>query len=220
MGWARPALNSYPNKGIRLVVRKRTTKITIIEPRRAALGMAKSKTGSFWLTEVVECTTDSVTVQGTIDLGAYVDVGDQQALAIEQVDFIFQRKNATDDYSPEVEIVCSLGPGVADVQITDLNPSSLMVRADDNTLIASGALHIDGANYVVTPSSDFFPDNFGKLDESRMVVNDNLYMVGELNATVGAGETLVIAARIKARIVKLSTKDWMAIAIQSTAADN
>ena len=182
--------------------------------------MAKSKTGSFWLTEVVECTVDSTPVQGTIDLGAYVDVGDQQALAIEQVDFIFQRKNATGDYSAEVEQVTTLGPGVGEAQVTDLNPSTVMVRADDNTLIASGALHIDGANYIVTPSSDFYPDNFGKLDESRMVVNDNLYLVGELNATVAANETLVITARIKARIVKLSTKDWMSIAIQSTAADN
>ena len=182
--------------------------------------MATSKTGSFWLTEVVECTVDSTTVQGTIDLGAYVDVGDQQALAVEQVDFIFQRKNATGLYSGEVEQVTNLGVGVAEVQIMDLNPGSVMVRADDNTLIASGALHIDGVNYIVTPSSDFYPDNFGKLDESRMVVNDNLYMLGELNATIAANETLVVVARIKARIVKLSTKDWMAIAIQSTAADN
>jgi len=29
-----------------------------------------------------------------------------------------------------------------------------------------------------------------------------------------------VTARIKARIVKLSQKDWMSIAIQSTASDN
>ena len=54
--------------------------------------MATSKTSSFWLTEVVSLPLTAVTgdrAEGTIDLGAYVDVGDQQALAIEQVDIIW-----------------------------------------------------------------------------------------------------------------------------------
>jgi len=46
-----------------------------------------------------------------------------------------------------------------------------------------------------------------------------LYVVtGNDGATLT--ENLFYTARIKARIVKLSTKDWMAIAIQSTASDN
>jgi len=72
---------------------------------------------------------------------------------------------------------------------------------------------------VVSTGPDFFPDTFGKLDQSRMVVNDQLYFV-----TQGICGTFTnpvwVTARIKARIVKLGTKDWMAIAIQSTAADN
>jgi len=31
--------------------------------------MATSKTGSFWLTETIDLTTDATAVQGTIDLG-------------------------------------------------------------------------------------------------------------------------------------------------------
>ena len=181
--------------------------------------MAKSKTGSFWLTEMVDVDTDATTVQGTIDLGAYVDVGDQQAISIEQVDFIYQRKNATGYYSGELEQVLTTN-GTCTAQLVDLNPSASLVGADENSLIASGTVHIDQVNYIVTQGSDFFPDNFGKLDESRMVVNDQLYFMGRLNGTVAAGETLAVTARIKARVVKLSTKDWMAIAIQSTAADN
>jgi len=38
--------------------------------------------------------------------------------------------------------------------------------------------------------------------------------------TLDANHTLQTTVRIRARIVKLSTKDWMAIAIQSTASDN
>jgi len=68
--------------------------------------------------------------------------------------------------------------------------------------------------------ADTYPDIFGKLDESRMVVNDQLYLVGETNCNFAGTGNILVTCRIKCRIVKLSTKDWMAIAIQSTAADN
>ena len=63
-----------------------------------------------------------------------------------------------------------------------------------------------------------YVDNFGKgSDDGRYVVNDQLYitahatgLIGPLNATV----------RVNASIVTLGAKDFMAIAIQSTAADN
>jgi len=181
--------------------------------------MAKSKTGSFWLTERIQLDTDSVVVDGTIDLGAYVDVGDQQAIAIEVVDYIWQRETATGSFSGEVEQVVP-GNGAADCQLSDLNPGTSILAADDNSLISGGNIHIDGSNYIVTQATDFFPDTFGKLDESRMVVNDSLYLCGLLNGTIAAGETLSVTCRIKCRIVKLGLKDWMALAVQSTASDN
>jgi hypothetical protein len=52
------------------------------------------------------------------------------------------------------------------------------------------------------------------------VVNDSLYLVGTANTAYAADKDLIMFVRIKCRIVKLSTKDWMAIAIQSTASDN
>ena len=183
--------------------------------------MAKSKTGSFWLTEVVTIDTVDTPVMGTIDLGAYVDVGDQQALAVEAVDFIYQIRNTVaNTYSSAFQLGFA-GDAAIDVQVTDLNPGTAIIRADDNTLIASGSMLLDDGNNVTSLGPDMYPDNFGKLDESRMVVNDNLYLTGESRlAAFAANYELVVTARIKARIVKLSTKDWMAIAIQSTAADN
>jgi len=47
------------------------------------------------------------------------------------------------------------------MQLTDLNPGTVLIRADDNSLIASGALNIDGANNIVSNEVDIFPDNFG-----------------------------------------------------------
>jgi hypothetical protein len=181
--------------------------------------MAKSKTGSFWLTETVTMPLGTLTegrVQGTIDLGAYVDVGDQQAISIERVDFIWQRSS---DYGNDLESFLAAVPGSLGVQVTDLNPGTLFVRGDDNSLIASGALNISSTSNA-SHSNDFYPDNFGKLDESRMVVNDSLYVVvGNDGANIGTA-AMHCTARIKARIVKLGTKDWMSIAIQSTASDN
>ena len=53
-----------------------------------------------------------------------------------------------------------------------------------------------------------------------MVVNDSLYLVsGPDGANIGTAD-VYITARIKCRVAKLSSKDWMAIAIQSTASDN
>jgi hypothetical protein len=103
-----------------------------------------------------------------------------------------------------------------------LNPGTLLVRADNQSLVASGSLNIDQTNSIATHASDLYPDNFGPAahSESFMVVNDALFLVaGPDGANVGAAEVF-ITARIRCRVVKLSTKDWMSIAIQSTASDN
>jgi hypothetical protein len=144
-------------------------------------------------------------------------VGDQQAIAIEVVDFIHQTGT---DYGSNVDGMLD-GNGAITSQLTDLNPGSVLVRADDNSLIASGSLNIDQTNNIATRDADFYPDSFGKLDESRLIVNDSLYVVsGPDSASVKATQEVYVTCRIKCRIVKLSTKDWMAIAIQSTASDN
>jgi len=108
--------------------------------------------------------------------------------------------------------------GAITTQLTDLNPGDVFVRADDNSLVASSALNIETS--IATRDSDFYPDSFGKLDESRMVVNDSLYVVAGPDLADIAAVDVYVTVRIKCRIVKLSTKDWMAIAIQSTASDN
>ena len=81
---------------------------------------------------------------------------------------------------------------------------------------------VDVANNIASHSSDLYPDNFGPtaLSEAFMVVNDTLYLnAGPDAANIGTA-AVYVTARIRARVVKLSSKDWMAIAIQSTASDN
>lgn len=185
--------------------------------------MATAKTGSFYLTETVNLAAASAAssrAQGTIDLGAYVNVATGQALAIESVDFVVQQ----DGPGRGQEFASMLqSNGSLSFQLADLNPGTQMVRADDQSLIASGALNIDVTNNIGSEVADFYPDNFGPsaLSEAFMVVNDSLYLVvGNNGAAVNAATGLDITARIKCRIVRLAQKDWVAIAIQSTASDN
>ena len=183
--------------------------------------MATSKTGSFTLVERATSTTAAGGIYtGTLDLGAYVDVGDQQALAIESVDFIVQAYETDNDvYSGDLA-GHTANDCTWDMQLSDLNPGGEVLPADDNSLIASATLNLDESSNITSMGPDLYPDNFGKLDEARMVVNDQLYFLFDASAAPTANDQWIVVVRIRCRIVKLSTKDWMAIAIQSTAADN
>jgi len=184
--------------------------------------MATAKTGSFYLTETVTIPGGSAAatrVSGTIDLGAYVNVATGQAIAIDQVDFIYQ------DGSTFKSAIAGMvaANGSLGGQLVDLNPGAAFVRADNQSLIASGCLNIDKTNNVGTQSSDIYPDNYGtagSLSEMFMVVNDTLYLTAGVDNAASGGSDVFVTARIRARVVKLGTKDWMALALQSTASDN
>ena len=183
--------------------------------------MAKSKTGTFTLVERANsATATSGLFTGTMDLGSYVDVGDQQAIAIESVDFVVQAYETDNDvWSGDLVAHCA-SDVTFDMQLSDLNPGGAILPADDNALIAAGTLLVDDTNNMTSLGPDLYPDNFGKLDESRMVVNDQLYLVADASAAPIANDQWAVTVRVRCTIVKLATKDWMAIAIQSTASDN
>jgi hypothetical protein len=180
--------------------------------------MAEAMTNSFYLTEAVvipAATASGVSTQATIDLSAYINVPTGQAIAISSVDFVYQR---VPTFGQDAASMVG-GNGAISVQLTDLNQGVNMVRADNQSLVASGALNIDKTNNVATNETDLYPDNFGpsKMSEQFLVVNDTLYLTAmPAGTTIGASDVSV-CARIRAAVVKLSTKDWMAIAIQSTA---
>ena len=167
----------------------------------------------FTLTERMTINASNTAVQATIDLGSYVDVGDRQAIQVHSVDFIYQGT------LPSSSVPLELGAAAAiTVQVTDLNRGGL-VMADDRALVASGQLTYDPAG-IFDNTTDLYPDNFGKgSDDGRYVVNDQLYITG-LTDVLAAAAALNITVRVNASIVSLTAKDFMAIAIQSTAADN
>jgi len=177
--------------------------------------MATKKTSMFTLTERLTITAANTDTFATIDLGSYVDVGDRQALQVHSVDFIFQGTTAS-----AIGPTGSFGATTAGVgvQLTDLNRGGL-VFSNDRALVASGVLNFDSDAFL-THATDLYPDNFGKgSDDGRFVVNDQLYITA-LTSALASNQAVNITVRVNCSIVSLTAKDFMAIAIQSTAADN
>jgi len=183
--------------------------------------MAKALTGSFYLTETITLPAAAASgsrVQGEIDLAAYISVPTGQAVAITSVDFIYQ---ASSDFGASATAMVA-GIGSLGVQLTDLNPGTAFVRADDQSLVASGNLQIDQPNNIATHTTDLYPDNYGPaaLSEAFLVVNDKLYITGGPDNTAIGAVDVYITARIRAVCVKLGSKDWIALALQSVASDS
>ena len=175
--------------------------------------MATKKTSMFTLTERLTISATGTETFATIDLGSYVDVGDRQALQVHSVDFIFQGTTAGERMP-----IAFGGNGACAIQVTDLNRGGL-VFSDDRALVASGSLDYASGGFLVN-AADMYPDNYGKgADDGRYVVNDQLYVTGNTTA-LDTGKSINVTVRVNASIVSLTAKDFMAIAIQSTAADN
>ena len=176
--------------------------------------MATKKTSIFTLTERLTVSANATTTSATIDLSSYVDVGDRQALQVHSVDFIYQGTDAN-----EVMQATFAGDSESKIQVTDLNRGGL-VFANDRSLVASAQINFDTGTNQISNESDLYPDNYGKgSDDGRFVVNDTLYITGRTTG-LDSNKALNVIVRVNASIVTLSAKDFMAIAIQSTAADN
>ena len=175
--------------------------------------MATKKTAPFTLSERLTLPAAATRVSATIDIGSYVDVGDRQALLIHSVDYITQGTTA------DTALAVAFGAASeVQMQLMDLNRNGF-VFANDRALVSSGKLFFDGVG-TVSNESDLYPDNFGKgAMDGRIVVNDALYLEAVSSAVAG-GQSVNVTVQVTASIVTLSQKDFMAIAIQSTAADN
>lgn len=174
--------------------------------------MAKALTGTFTITARVTNATAGYETT-TIPIGSLIDVGDAQALEIESVDYIYQNYDTVND---KYEVIHPGGPFGADAsfgaQVMDRNAQTFLA-ASDNNLISSGAVQYDFAN-ITSHASDFFPDDFQKTN-GRFVVNDEVYLTAYQSAAAAANTSLSTTVRIRAKVVKLSTRDWMAISLET-----
>ena len=180
--------------------------------------MAKAKTGYFTLREEVTLTQaspDGSRFTGTIDMGAYVDVGDRQCVSIRDVSYIWQ--NGAYNASNPNEMLAANGS--LGIQVTDQNPNGVFIRANNASLIASGHMNIDKINNITSHHSDMFPDNWGNAAEEKNVISDTLYLVaGNDGADIGTA-SVHCTVSIRCRIATLTQKDYYAIAVAASASD-
>ena len=95
----------------------------------------------------------------------------------------------------------------------DRNAGTWLV-ASDNNLISSASVNYGFSINTVTAATDFFPDDFQKTN-GRFVVNDEVYLVATTSLAPAANTALTCSIRIRAKVVKLSTRDWMAISLET-----
>lgn len=174
--------------------------------------MARAKTASFTLTYDLAITGGLVT--GVIPIGSLIDVGDAQALEVEKVDFLFtgHQQTSSSDYWTALGSSLSADSQFL-IQLMDKNSADTINPADNN-LIASGQCHYGSAENAVTAAADFYPDDF-RNTTGRFVVNDEMYVVARSQFASVTNYTTVITIRITAKIVKLVTRDWMAISLET-----
>lgn len=174
--------------------------------------MAKAKTSVFTLTH--ELSLKDAQAGATIPIGSLIDVGDAQALEIVSVDFLFAGvyQTSSSKFYATVGTACGSTDAQWYVQLMDKNSGETISPADNN-VIASAALLYDAAN-IVSSDSDFFPDDF-KGTNGRFVVNDEMYLQARSGFTYTSNWTVSCTVKIQARVVKLSTRDWMAISLET-----
>jgi len=117
---------------------------------------------------------------------------------VESVDFIYQ---AGADFGGDAASLVA-AQGSITCQLTDLNPGTAFVRADDQSLIASGALNIDFNNNVASQGTDMYPDMWGpaSLAHAFMVVNDTIYFVAGPDLANSGAVVDYITVRIRCQI--------------------
>ena len=175
--------------------------------------MAKSITGTFTITTSMKLSATGYSTV-TVPIGSLIDVGDAQALEVESVDYVSSNYETTTDH---YEAIASSHPWTGDagwgVQLLDRNSSEWLDPSDNNVISSFAAIFDSAGNMSV--NADFYPDDFQKTN-GRFVVNDELYCVSNISSgAFAANQELNIAIRIRAKVVKLSTRDWMAISLET-----
>lgn len=169
--------------------------------------MARIKTSSFFIATKVEDILTTGTNQ-TLDISQFVDAPAGQAILIEQVAF---------NWYNDSTLLPLVTTGSTDVQWTGQlkdSTSGVLIDPISEDLISQSHYVADGAGGVYS-EDDMMPDVMGyAAGEGRLVISSNLQLTCQGSAALANASCSV---RIKARVVTLDQKDWIALALQSVA---
>ena len=164
--------------------------------------MAKAKTNTFFIRRDLSIASTSPTAL-TIDTSAYVDPADRQGLQIEEVDYVF--------YNGGTNLPYNAASRQCAVQLLS-GAFTTMTAYSEEDLISSAGLVFD-AQSGQHNASDLYPDALAT-QGGRIMVDDNMTLIGQASSAMAG---LKVAVLIKAKVVTLSNKDYMALALQTVA---
>jgi hypothetical protein len=171
--------------------------------------MARAKTAPFIVTELVTASSTTTTQSGILDLSAYVDPGDSQGVEIMAVDYLWHNS------STQMPIENGATGFQAVAQLKD-NTNGNLISYDNIHIVSSGSLYYDTAKGV-SNVSDVYPDIlYLSKDGGRVTVNDSMEICVKSSVNVA---NLACAVRIQMRVVNLTKRDYMTLALQ-TVSDN
>ena len=176
--------------------------------------MATAKTAPFVLSETLQIPTDGAIVTNSLDLGSYVNVGSKTGIAITDVDVVYQVYDSLNNLVVQPEALAT-SQFWATAQLFDQVRDTIMI-SNDNSLIGSGTL--DYAGYQTSRNNDVYPDSYPT--PGRISISPALSLVGTCKTQAGAfnaNHTLFMTIRVTCKLVKMSEKDFMGIAIQGQA---
>lgn len=153
--------------------------------------MANSKTKEFEI--YIQTSADTTADNSVLDMTDYVDIADNQAFEIHEVDIILDPTEAFPAADCE-----------ALFQLADSNIQAFLSHAD------RGSLYVQRQTFDTATLSMFHQESFSSI--TPLIVNKTLYLRNELST----GSALNFTLRMKGRIVTPSAKDYMALVLTQT----
>ena len=150
-----------------------------------------AKTNEFEI--YVEVVSDAAAANTTLDMTDYVDIADNEALEIHDVDIVLDPTEAMPTVSEFI------------FQLADSNIQAFVSHSDRTSL------YVRRNTYDNTTMSMYMQESFA--DITPLIVNKTLFCRSEHN---GLAAPVSHTLRLKGKIVKPSAKDYMALVLTQT----
>ena len=156
-----------------------------------------AKTNEFEI--YIKLATGNTAANTALDMTDYVDVADNEAFQVDEVDIVLDPTSTLPD------------TGEAIFQLADSNISAFVSHADRTSLYTQRQL------FQGTGAGEYgfwHMESFSSL--TPLIVNKTLYLRSEGNAQTGSFVTANFTLRLKGKIVKPTAKDYMALVLTQT----
>jgi hypothetical protein len=153
--------------------------------------MAKAVTRDFEL--FIELATTAVAANQPLDMTDYVDIADNQAFEVHELDIVLDPTEAF----PSSD-TCAV------FQLADSNITAFVSHSDRTSL------YVARKTYDIATLGMFHQESFSSL--TPLIVSKTLFLRNEIQTGVAGNYTL----RMKGRIVTPSAKDYMALVLTQT----